>query len=331
MAKTIVQSASRIDTFLLCSQLYAAKYLWKIPDGGNDGSNRGWVAHKILELLLKPRHRKRYDEIRGFGNCMEVPSIWRLIQRLAEKRGVNTDEHLKLINGYLMTALKNDFFGPKGTKEILAEKDFSINVDERGIKFSVRGLIDKIFVIEKDGQTFIEIVDYKSSKTKHKGDKLDHNYQNNIYQFVAKYLFPKAILRRFHFLFLAFPKVPVQEQSVLTKGQLDGFAMQMTVLQKEMENFTVANSADRLAFFDDEKKRLCGGEGFKKDGAPRWICPAQRPMDYFVLMNANGEFIASAMQREQLVPKQGQAIIPMHYGGCPIFYDLKTGKRKNVD
>ncbi len=48
----IALSASKIDSFLHCSQKYAARYLYNLPDLGNSGSSRGSVVHEILELLI---------------------------------------------------------------------------------------------------------------------------------------------------------------------------------------------------------------------------------------------------------------------------------------
>lgn len=329
MAKPIYLSASRLDTFTSCSQLYAAKYLWHIPDGGNDGSNRGSVVHEVLEFLLKPRHRKRYDQIMTVGNCQGVVVIWKLVQRLATRFNVNDPVNLKMIDDFIMVALKQDFFGPKGTKEILGEKEFSIQVNEDGKKFNIRGKIDKTFVIKEKGVSRLETVDYKSSKTRHTGDKLDNNMQSLMYQLALKREYPAIKERSFKFLFLKFKNDPIQEQPTFTDAQLDGFEWQLTELQNQVDSFYLKSSGDNLALFSEEKKWMCGGEGLKKDGTVKWICPARRPMDFFVLLDKEGEFLKSAMTEEELKPEKGQIVVPRHYPGCVGHFNPDTGKRRN--
>ncbi len=145
MAKPLFLSASRIDTFLFCSQKYAATYIHRLPDAGNDGSRRGSVCHEVLELLLRPRHYKRYSQAIHHGTCTEVPQLWRCVRRFAARFGVDDHVNLKMIDTFIMTGLRFEFFGPKGTFETMAEKEFTIQVDdpERGMRYSMRGFIDK--------------------------------------------------------------------------------------------------------------------------------------------------------------------------------------------
>ena len=331
MSKPIFLSASRIETFSTCSQLYSAKYNWRIPDFGNDGSNRGSVVHDVLELLAKPRHKKRYDDAINHGSCKDVPVLWKLVKRFAVKYRVNDEANLKMIDGFIMVALYNHFFGPKETVSVHAEKEFSIQVNEPGKRFNVRGVIDKIFEIAEAGISYVEGMDFKSSKKKFEDDKLDHNLQSYIYQIALRRMFPKAVLRRFHFLFLKFAKDPIQEQPVFTEEQLSGFETQLSQYQVAMENFTLAQENSNLALYDENKKWLCGAEGNKKDGAPKFICSARKPLDYFVLLDEEGEFVASAFTEAELNPKEGQIIVPRSYPGCVGYYNQKTGLRRNCN
>jgi ATP-dependent helicase/DNAse subunit B len=330
VTKPLFLSASKIDTFQSCSQLYSAKYHWHIPDPGNEGSNRGNVVHEVLELLAKPRHKKRYDDLINHGTCTEVPALWRMIRRTATRWGVGDAANLDMIDAFIMVAVVREFFGPKGTKKVLVEKEFDIQVDEGGKRFNVRGKIDKIFMIVEKLETFIEALDFKSSKAKFTADKLEHNMQSYIYQIALRRMFPDAVLRRFHFLFLKFNKAPVQEQPIFTAEQIDGFEWQLTALQRAMEGFTMENAADHLAAYDDEKKWLCGKEGTNKDGKTAFICTARRPMDYYVMLDENGEWIESAMTEEELHPKDGQVVVLRRYPGCLAFFNPTTGLRRNA-
>lgn len=327
-AKTLFLSASRIDTFTTCSTLYAAKYIHRLPERGNDGSNRGTVCHEVLELLVKPRHKDIYDAAISAGNCHEVPALWRLIRRLAVRYGVGDDVNLKMIDGFMMVALVVGFFGPKGAM-VHAEREFSLQVNEGGKRYNVRGIIDKVFE-GLDGGGWVEGMDFKSSKAKFDADKLEHNTQSYIYQIALRCMFPKAVLRRFHFLFLKFPRSPVQEQPIFTDEQIEGFEYQLSAWQQAMESFKAANAVDNLAAFNDEKKWLCGREGLKKDGTVAFICSARRPLDYWVMLDREGDFVQSAFTEAELKPKDGMVVVPRHWGGCPAFYNPKTGKTRNL-
>jgi hypothetical protein len=304
-----------------------------VPERGNDGSNRGTICHEVLELLVKPRHKRIYTAAIMAGRCCDVPVLWRVIQRKAKTWRVSDAANLTLIDGFIMVALVTGFFGPKGSV-VHAEKEFSLQVNEDGKRYNVRGVIDKIFEHVRDeyerGLSWVEGMDYKTSKVKFDKDKLEHNTQSYIYQIAIRRMFPKAILRRFHFLFLKFPKAPVQEQPVFTDDQLSGFEYQLTSWQTAMEGFTDKNAADNLAVHDDERKWLCGREGPKKDGTPSFICSARMPLDYWVLLDENGEWIASAFKEDELTPKEGQVVVPRHWSGCVFYFNPKTGLRRNT-
>lgn len=328
MTKPLFLSASRIDTFNTCSQLYAAKYLARVPERGNDGSNRGTTCHEVLELLVKPRHKHVYTAAIMAGKCSGVPALWRLIRWKAKRWRVSDEANLILIDGFIMVALVTGFFGPKGAV-VHAEKEFSLQVNEDGKRYNVRGVIDKIFECVEGNVLYTEGADYKSSKTKFAADKLEHNTQSYIYQIAIRRMFPKTILRRFHFLFLKFPKAPIQEQPVFNDDQLSGFEYQLTAWQSAMEGFKEANASDNLAAFDDERKWLCGREGPKKDGTPSFICSARLPMTYWVLLDENGEWVQSAFTEAELAPKEGQVVVPRKWQGCIHFFNPKTGVRRN--
>jgi len=322
--KPLFLSASRIDTFQTCSQLYAAKYIWHLPDSGNDGSRRGSVVHEVLEMLLRPRHRKRYDSAIADDTCRDDPALSRLIYRLARKHGVTSEDNLSLIDDFIMVALKDDFFGPPGTEEIHGEKPFEIEVDEGGKRYRLKGFIDKICKVRDREGLVLDCVDFKTSKDLFTGDKLDFNYQSLAYQLALKRkLFPEINRRRFTFLFLRFPKKARQEQPTFTDGELSGYEWHLTDLQREMEAFDETKVASNLAAKNGDKRWLCGREGVKKDGTPAWICPARKPLDYWVTVNEEGDIVESAFTKEELLQiplDSGHTIEQRHYPGCVGFY-----------
>lgn len=336
--KPVFLSASRIDTFQTCSQLYAAKYIHKIPDAGNDGSSRGTVVHDTLELLLKPKHRKTYDKIIHTQTCREVPAVWRLLKTYAKRLKVNDDENMEVIDGFMLVALMNEFHGPAGTFEAIAEKDFEITVNEPdGRNYRVKGFIDQVFKVKNDNGISLVIKDFKSSKKKFEEEKQTFNIQKIIYELAARHLYPEIKDRKFRFLFLKFPKAPWQDEESMSNDELTGFEYYLTDLQKAVDSFTEENCNDNLAAFNEDVKWLCGREGIKKDGNPMWMCSARKPFDFFVLKDTNGEHIVSAfteaeleLKIKELAPKlkKGFSIETKRYGGCPAYYG-KDGKPRN--
>lgn len=331
--KPLYQSASRDETFNTCSQLYAAKYLWRLPDPGNDGAHRGSVCHDALELLLKPRHKHLFDAAVQCQTCTEVPALQRLIERYARKYRVADPVNLRLIDQFMMVALMNEFYGPKGTVQAIAEREFSFDVNEPdGRRYRIRGFVDKTFIVQDAHGLILQIVDYKGSKARFEGEKATFNAQKIIYELAARRLHPDISRRRFRFLFLRFPKSPWQEEPSMTDAQLYGYEWMLTDMQTAMEAFTLDNAGDNLAAFDEEKRWLCGvPDAIKKDGTPRWCCSAHKPLDYWVIADEAGEIVESAFTEEELVGKvdaaKGQSVEARHFPGCKAFW--RDGRRMN--
>lgn len=322
--KPVFQSASRNETFLTCSQLYAAKYLAKLPDAGNDGSRRGDAVHKVLELLAKPRHRPLVEEILRNDTCTQTPAVWKLLSRYGRENGVGDPKNLDIMDGFTVVALENEFYGPPGTIEDTAELEFSLQVNEPdGRRFNTRGFIDRLFKVRDEQGLRLEARDFKTSKERPKGEKLTWNTQSMMYQTVLRRLFPDIPRRRLRFLYAKFRKDPWVEEEPLTDEQLKGYEVNLTGFQEALESFTEANAGDNLAAYDQDKQWLCGREGVKKDGSPCWICTARRPMDYHVIVDADGAIVTSGFTAEALRAKvdaaKGQRIEQRHWKGCIAF------------
>ena len=318
--KKIFQSASRNETHCNCTALYCAKYVHKIPDIRNDGASRGSVCHDVLEPLLKPRHKAIYSAAVHHQNCHEVPALWRYIRLLGRKYHVADEENLGMIDDFIMVALNNSFFGPQGTIETFGEREFSIEVDEDGKRYAIRGFIDASFIVKDKRGLLISVRDYKGSAKIFTEEKLSDNMQAKIYQLALKRLHPDISRREFKFGFLRFPKKYWQESPVFTDEQLEGFEYVLTEFQERLENFTAANALDDVAAKDPERQWLCGRAGTKKDGKPMWMCGARLPMRYDVAVK-NGEIVRSAFFREGLLPlKEGETVEERSYSGCPVWF-----------
>ena len=78
-------SASRIKLAQQCSWKYWANYILKLPQKGNDGSNRGSVCHMVYETLGDTAHSDDYNEIIKAGTVHGSKKIFSLIKEYAEE------------------------------------------------------------------------------------------------------------------------------------------------------------------------------------------------------------------------------------------------------
>jgi len=97
----------------------------------------------------------------------------------------------------------------------------------------------------------------------------------------------------------------------------------LTEFQRQINNFSEHNIGDNLGIQKWETKFLCGPS---KSG---WICPHQRPLDYFAIINKGGEIIKTAFTQEELESKvkvvEGEKLVKKKYLGCIYFHDQTTG------
>ncbi|MBR5328941.1 MAG: PD-(D/E)XK nuclease family protein [Firmicutes bacterium] len=176
-------SVSSIELFRRCPFSYFAKYglhlrerkilQFAAPDLGN-------IFHAILCDLLEEmkNDNKPWEEV---GSITTEHIAAMVDQKLKEFAGENLfpAEHMVYISHVLtenlrflidMMALQTengDQFVP-ALWEVPFGKDqtlppYEIRVDEEGRKIRLNGVIDRVDVAQKDGQTFFRIVDYKSS------------------------------------------------------------------------------------------------------------------------------------------------------------------------
>lgn len=321
-------SPSRIDKYLNCSALYAATYLYKIPDYGNSGSKRGSVTHDVLEVLHNGRHKDKIDSILSKETCKHLAGVWRLVVKYAKKYGVNNEDDLDLIDKFIYVGLKTDFFGPPDTVKIYSEKTFDFEVEGKGISYRLRGFIDRSFIIKRGNNLYIKISDWKTSKSKYKPAELLENNQAICYQLaVVRYLFPDIKMDGFDFIFVKFPKSPVVAVELSSNNALRGYEYWLTEIQSQIDKFTEADASTNYAALKADKSWLCGKEGFKKDGSVNFICSARKPFDYYVLLDKDKKILDSKFKESELKPKDGQIIEKRYYPGCSYYYKPNGEKR----
>jgi len=329
-------SASRIKTAQGCSWLYWCKYKLKLPDTSNDGARRGSICHLIFEVLGDPRHRKHYDKIMKEQDIFCVPCVERLVMKHARREGVDDEDNIQMIKEMTFNGLSYDFFGydlDKPTEE-LSEQDFDIVKNDGNIAYRIRGFIDKLFLYKK--QKFALIRDFKTSKEVFKGKDAEDNMQDLMYSLASQHLFPEYKNKQSEFLFVKFDLDPnakksgVMRMQPLSDEDLLGFEMQLTEIQKYLDNFSeqdaVANMAADKGFPSDSSfsgRLLCGfakqkGE-LKKDGNIKWHCSMKFDFFYYLFKNPEGQTIGSCFEEdfsEDIVP-EGCTYEIQYYKGCP--------------
>lgn len=312
-AKKKFLSASRMGTLDKCTWLYWVKYHLNLPDKTNSGALRGSLCHLVFELLLKPRHKHHYKGIIKAKDISGSKAILRLVNKHLKSfetnsvKGVIEQEDYDLVNKMIYVGLDHNFFGHKGAKIDNPEQEFKI--ENENPRYNIYGFMDK--PIKYKGKKTIKIVDYKSSKAKFRGEELESNIQAMMYTLASKKIWPEFKRVIIQFLFLRFPKSPVQELE-FTDEQLKGFEHYLEHINEVINNFTEENAKSKYAADSFKTKWLCGPT---KSG---WECPHKKPYDYYVLLNKDNEAVKSSFSND-LSPKKGERVEKMSYDGCPRF------------
>jgi ATP-dependent helicase/DNAse subunit B len=298
-------SASRIKQLETCSWQYWAKYHLSVPDKSNAGALRGTCCHLIFELLLNKRHKHHFDKILSKNSITGSPAINRLVIKNLINAGIYDEENYQMVDEMIIVGLKNDFYGEPGAKIDGPEQEFEI-VNEKP-EYRIKGFIDKPIQYPKDKT--VRIVDYKSSKAKFKGDDLTANTQGMMYSLAARKLWPKQKRYIVDFLFLRFPKQPVQSLE-FTKDQLLGFELYLEHVNKIVDEFNEEKAKSNYAADKEKSKWLCS--------AGKWVCPVKNPFSYFGLYNDKNELVKTSLTNN-FSPKEGEKVKEIHYSGCPKF------------
>jgi hypothetical protein len=293
-------SASRIKTLETCSWVYWNNYHAKVPQSQNDGALRGTICHTVFELLLNKRHLKNYKRIIKKNAIDGDQGIDKLVKKLSLK--VKLDEsNYKLLNDMILVGLKNDFFG-EGGEIVKPEYNFDITNEEP--KYHIKGFIDKPIKIKKE----MHIIDYKSSKYKFRGDDLEANIQAMMYSLASKKLWPKLkpIVK---FLFLRFPKQPIQEL-IFTEEQIKGFEHYLEHINDYINKFNEESARANFAVDNQKNKWMCQVGG--------WKCPYKDPYKYYVKVNNKGEVVETSLENN-FKDIKGFKVETRDYEGCPKF------------
>ena len=306
-----VLSASRIKTLETCSWVYWNNYHTKVPQSQNDGALRGTICHTVFELLLNKRHLKNYNRIIKKNAIDGDKGVDKLVKKLAKKVKLD-DSNYKLLNDMILVGLKHDFFGEHGD---IVKPEYSFNIESQEPKYHIRGFIDKPIKTKKE----MHIIDYKSSKYKFRGDDLEANIQAMMYSLASKKLWPKLkpIVK---FLFLRFPKQPIQELT-FTDEQITGFEHYLEHINDYVNKFDENSAKANFAIDNEKNKWMCKVGG--------WKCPYKDPYEYYVKLNDKGEVVETSLENT-FKDIKGFKIETRKYEGCPKWPQLKQGENHDA-
>ena len=306
-----VLSASRIKTLETCSWVYWNNYHTKVPQSQNDGALRGTICHTVFELLLNKRHLENYNRIIKKNAIDGDKGVDALVKKLAKKVKLD-DSNYKLLNDMILVGLKHDFFGEHGD---IVKPEYSFNIESQEPKYHIRGFIDKPIKTKKE----MHIIDYKSSKYKFRGDDLEANIQAMMYSLASKKLWPKLkpIVK---FLFLRFPKQPIQELT-FTDEQITGFEHYLEHINDYVNKFDENSAKANFAIGNEKNKWMCKIGG--------WKCPYKDPYEYYVKLNDKGEVVETSLENN-FKDIKGFKVETRKYEGCPKWPQLKQGENHDA-
>lgn len=283
--KTIYLSSSRIDTLSTCSWTYYCKYVLKLPDTSNDGARRGSACHDLLECLCS---EKRWDFVlkisKSVNDIKNNKLINRFLRRKYKQLGLEPNNPIdkrskktnhELVIEMLHTALSLEFIKNHKKRNII-HSEYEFNFVNEKPRYALRGFIDRVAEIEgEDGEKHLEILDYKSSKAKFKGEKAEANLQGMIYTLVAKKKWENYKKYVANFFFMRFPKDPYLKNE-FDDNQLAGLEHYLEYITEQLEAFDEKSAISNMAAHDNERSWLCGRGS--------WVCPFKHSFDFFQIV-----------------------------------------------
>jgi len=302
-----VLSASRIKTLEDCSWKYWCNYHLKVPQRSNDGASRGTVCHRIFELLLIGKNKKYFDAIIKNKTTTASPAVCRLTRMLLKQQGQDKEfynkENYELCLDMIYVGLSFDFFGQGGEPD---KPEIRFVLENEEPKYKVMGFMDK--VLKYDDK--IKIVDYKSSKRKFSKADLKANMQAMVYTLASKKLWPEKLTVLVEFMFLKFPRQPLQQVEV-SDDQLKGFEYYLAHMYEVINDFTEGQAKTNYAKDKWSTKFFCRSD---KSG---WKCPYLEAFDYYALTDEDNNILKTAFKKEDLTAKKDEKIEKKTYEGCP--------------
>lgn len=268
---------------------------------------RGTVCHTVFELLLNKKHKKHFDLILEKGDTRASKPVMVLVEKHLVKLGAFNEENFNMCMDMIRVGLDNGFYGTgEETESPSSELEFLL--ESKNPKYKIRGYIDKFFKYKDKAK----IVDYKSSKYKFKGEELTANIQAMAYTLACqKKIFPDVKDVEVEFVFLRFPKQPLQQIKIPLQ-QLRGFEYYLAHVYDLVNKFNFEMAKTNFASDNMATRWLC-------KAGKTWKCPYYDPVEYYALRDEEGETIKTSFKKEDLLSKrkENEKIVKLKYEGCP--------------
>ncbi len=241
LKKKIKLSATRINSYLQCKQLYWFNYIDKVEKLPNPVFALGLACHEALE---KAGNIWKENDLTEFTK-EQIKDLLDYYDKMSVQEGIQSQEdHIE--GRFLVKSRLTNF--KIGTKIVGIEDKFGFP-DSQDISTAAGvpliGALDKVVEIDKDT---LLIVDYKTSKSVPDNAKMRSDIQLSMYNLVAKQLYPgyKRII-----LSLDMLRKHEIVYTYRTDEELVDFEKYLTVLHSEMSNLTKKKAVPTLNF-------LCG-------------------------------------------------------------------------
>lgn len=296
-------SASRIKLLNDCSwRFYASEYLlW--PEKVWPRTKLGSIAHGILEVLYRDKHRHIHDLVKKAGTIYAYPALGRLVRAWQFNTKV-IDSLIKDIDPMVMLVLNHTNFLDEGaTRRFEPEHEFTMVLKNGG---KVRGYIDKLAFYGNQAIVW----DFKSQKDKFTEEELKNSLQALVYQW---YIFKTyGLLAEVRFVMLRYPpnkKDPARHIQIVmpaTSAQLEGFEIYLEHMWETVNRFTEKDAYGNLKMDDD--------------GFCRNVCTYFTPKDYVSIRKRETKALVGNYLPEFAPPvKEDEYVERLRFKGCPKY------------
>ena len=180
-------SASKVEAYYNCPFSYFLRYGLKAEPlriAELDPAQSGTIVHLVMEHILQKYPKGDFVSASEEDLCKDVEDV--LQKYIDEKMGGTADKSKRFIFLYnhliktcmaIISRLKEEFsagaFEPCGFEvEIGGEKIPAYELDLEKGKVSVKGSVDRIDMMEKDGIKYLRVIDYKTGKKEFKLSEL---------------------------------------------------------------------------------------------------------------------------------------------------------------
>lgn len=299
-------SASRLASLEQCSYKFYCNEVLKLPEATHPKTLCGSALHSILEALVKPRHRKHYDQIMAAQSVYSSKAISRLVRWWKVKHSIPENIIADLDAMALLVLNETDFFC-QGAEELLPpEHEFLFDTKTAPLK----GFIDKL-ARYKD---YFKIIDYKSKGKRFTEKELKDNYQASVYQLYVWKKFKMPAIVEFvmarHAPTTRTPDKHLQIVPAKNEQQLRGFELYLEFVGERFKSFGLEDAYSDFAAHDSSRKSFC-----------QYVCKFKDPFDY-VAVTKNGELVRTHFLDDKVVLAEGESSEVRSHKGCPAFHKI---------